>query len=55
MPGDGSMTPRDLMGRLDMLRFECAKCERRGRYRVAALAETIGLDGKLTTGGQNGR
>src|ERR1700686_1448334 len=24
------------------------QCERSGRYRVAALAETIGLDGKLT-------
>jgi hypothetical protein len=48
MPRDDSITPRDLIGKLDALRVECSKCDRRGRYRVARLAETIGLDGKLT-------
>ena len=34
MPRDGSMTPRDLIGKLDMIRVECAKCDRRGQYQV---------------------
>jgi len=29
MPRDGSLTLRDLIGRLDLLRVECAKCDRR--------------------------
>ena len=48
MPRDGSLTPRDLVGKLDVLRVECEKCGRAGRYRVTTLAETIGWDGKLT-------
>jgi hypothetical protein len=48
MPRDGSMTPRDLIGIMNVLRVECAKCDRAGRYRVTALAEQIGIDGKLT-------
>jgi hypothetical protein len=47
MPRDGSLTPRGLIGRLAVLRVECAKCDRAGPYRVSALAEQIGMDGKL--------
>jgi len=45
MPRDGSMTPRDLVGRLYVLRVECG---RRGQYSLASLVDKIGLDGKLT-------
>jgi hypothetical protein len=49
MPRDGSLTPRDLVGRqLETLRVECAKCERKGQYRVRSLAASIGMDTKLT-------
>jgi hypothetical protein len=46
MPRDGSLTPRDLVGKLDVLAVACEKCGRSGRYRVTTLAETIGWDGK---------
>jgi hypothetical protein len=48
MPRDGSFTPADLIGKLTVLRVECGKCGRFGRYPVAKLAEKIGMDGKLT-------
>ena len=48
MARDGSITPRDLLGKLDMLAVECSKCGRSGRYRVAKLAKSIGADAKLT-------
>ena len=48
MPRDGSLTPRDLVEKLDVLRVECDKCGRSGRYRVIKLAEQLGWDGKLT-------
>ncbi len=48
MPRDGSMTPGDLIGRLHVLRVECARCGRAGRYGVERLAAMIGADGKLT-------
>lgn len=48
MPRDGSITPRDLIGKLDVLNVTCDKCGRSGRYRMATLVESIGLDGKLT-------
>jgi hypothetical protein len=38
----------DLFGKLDILRVECAKCPRRGQYRVDRLVALIGRDGKLT-------
>jgi hypothetical protein len=38
MPRDGSLTPRDLIGRLAVLRVESAKCNRARCYRVKALA-----------------
>jgi hypothetical protein len=40
--------PRDLVEKLAVLRVECDKCGRAGRYRVTTLAKTIGWDGKLT-------
>jgi hypothetical protein len=48
VPRDDSLTPRDLLERLDVLRVECAKCGRSGWYRVLRLAEQIGWDGRLT-------
>jgi hypothetical protein len=48
MPRDDSLTPRDLVEKLDVLRVECDKCGRSGRYRVLRPAEQIGWDGKLT-------
>jgi hypothetical protein len=41
------MTPADLLGRLEALNVACAKCDRRGRYRVTTLVREIGLDGNL--------
>jgi hypothetical protein len=37
-----------LVGRLDFLRVECARCNRFGRYRVANLVAERGPDAKLT-------
>jgi hypothetical protein len=48
MPRDGSLTPRDFIDKLAVLRVECDKCGRSGRYRVTTLAKTIGWDGRLT-------
>ena len=48
MPRDGCLTPRDLAGKLDVLRVECEKCGRAGSYPAMKLGETIGWDGKLT-------
>jgi hypothetical protein len=42
------MTPRDLIGQLYVVRIECDKCDRRGRYSLASVVEQIGIDGKLT-------
>jgi hypothetical protein len=48
MTRDGSLAPRDLADKLDVLRVACDKCGRSGRYRVTTLVEQIGWDGKLT-------
>ena len=48
MPRDGSLTPADLIGKLDVLRVECSKCDRRGQYRIDRLLTLLGRDGKLT-------
>jgi hypothetical protein len=48
MPREGSLTPADLLGRIQSITGECAKCDRRGRYLVRTLVREIGLDGKLT-------
>ena len=38
MPREGAIIFGDLIGKLEMLRIECAKCGR-GRYRLAGRAE----------------
>jgi hypothetical protein len=35
MPREDTIIFNDLIGKLDLLRIECPKCERVGRYRVA--------------------
>ncbi len=45
---DASLTPRDLFGKFDALRVECAKCDRYGHYRFEHLVVHLGLDAKLT-------
>ena len=47
MPRDGAIIFRDLVGKLDVLNIECAKCGRRGRYRLDRLIEQYGIDAKL--------
>jgi len=37
MPRDGAIIFGDLIGKLDLLRVECPKCGRSGRYRLADL------------------
>jgi hypothetical protein len=46
MPRD-ALTPADLLGRIEFLNIMCAKCARRGRYRVRTLVWEIGLGGNL--------
>jgi hypothetical protein len=48
MPGDDSITLRDLIGKLQMLRVECNKCDRHGQYYVDQLFVRLGPDAKLT-------
>lgn len=48
MPRDGSLTPADLVGKLDVLRVDCTKCDRIGRYRVDRLVQQLGREAKLT-------
>jgi hypothetical protein len=47
MPREGAIVFADLIGKLDMLRIECAKCGRSGRYRVADLVMRYGRHAKL--------
>jgi|HubBroStandDraft_6_1064221.scaffolds.fasta_scaffold396271_2 hypothetical protein len=44
MPRDGSLTPADLVGKLEWLYVHCDKCV----YNVARLVEQLGADAKLT-------
>ena len=46
MPRDGAIILSDLIGKLDVLRVTCAKCERAGRYRLHRLIESRGRDGQ---------
>ena len=50
MPRDGAIIFRDIAGKLAVLRVECDKCGRRGRYRLDRLVEQYGLDAKLFDG-----
>jgi hypothetical protein len=47
MPREGAIIFRDLVGKLDVLDVECAKCGRRGRYHLHRLIERYGIDAKL--------
>jgi hypothetical protein len=47
MPSDGAIIFRDLVGKLDVLNVECAKCGRRGRYHLDKLIARYGIDEKL--------
>jgi hypothetical protein len=38
----------DIAGKLKMLRIECTKCPRQGRYSVAKLIEQYGQRGNMT-------
>ncbi len=47
MPRDGAVIFSDLIGKLDVLRIECPKCGRSGRYRLADVITRYGRDEKL--------
>jgi hypothetical protein len=47
MPRDGAIIFGDLVGKLDVLRVHCAKCNRAGRYQVQRLIEERGRDAKI--------
>jgi hypothetical protein len=47
MPRDGAIIFSDLIGKLDVLRIECPKCGRSGRYRLADPISWYGRDEKL--------
>jgi hypothetical protein len=49
MPRDGAIIFDDLIGKLDVLRVECPKGGRSGRYRLADLITRYGRDEKLFT------
>jgi hypothetical protein len=42
MSNEGSITPADLVGKLEYLAVVCEKCGRRGRYSVTRLVEQLG-------------
>jgi hypothetical protein len=42
------LTFGDIQGKLTMLRVECTRCDRKGRYSVARLIEKHGRRGNLT-------
>jgi hypothetical protein len=49
MPRDGAIIFGDLTGKLGVLRIECAKCGRAGRYHLDHLVEKYGRNEKLFT------
>jgi hypothetical protein len=38
----------DIAGKLDVLRVECTKCNRKGRYNVRKLIEKYGRNGNMS-------
>ena len=42
MPGRSYLIFGDIEGKLDVLRVECTKCARKGRYSVSSLIEKYG-------------
>lgn len=47
MPRDGAIIFSDLIGKLDLLRVRCDKCERDGCYGLSRLIAKRGRDGKV--------
>ncbi len=47
MPRDGAIIFGDLIGKVDVLRIECPKCGRLGRYRLADLLIRYGRKEKV--------
>ena len=47
MPRDGSLTPHDLVGKLDVLCFECPKGSRTGRHALLRLIQQRGRDVRI--------
>ena len=47
MPRDGAIIFSDLVGKLDLFRVTCAKCERDGCYGLAKLIDKRGRDAKV--------
>src|SRR6266545_1764874 len=47
MPRDGAIVFGDLIGKLDVLRIECPKCGRSGRYRLADLLMRYGRNERV--------
>jgi hypothetical protein len=43
----GYLTFGDIEGKLDVLRVECTKCDRKGRYHVHRLVEKYGRKGNM--------
>jgi hypothetical protein len=43
MPRNNSTTPADLIGKLEWLRIECAKCGRSGQYRLSKMPPDLML------------
>jgi hypothetical protein len=42
MPGQSYLIFADIEGKLDVLRVECTKCARKGRYSFSRLIENTG-------------
>ena len=51
MPRDGAIIFADLIGKLDVLRVHCDKCERDGCYGLARLINKRGRDGSYWLNG----
>jgi hypothetical protein len=47
---DATLTPRDLVGKLDVLALECPKCERTDRYALRRLVDQRGRDVRILNG-----
>jgi hypothetical protein len=47
MPRDGAIVFSDLIGKLDVLRVSCTKCERDGCYGLSRLIDKRGRDAKV--------
>jgi hypothetical protein len=53
MPRRAYLIFGDIEGRLDVLRVECTKCARKGRYSVRRLIEKYGRKANMMNGGNS--